>query len=362
MATTVSVAVDARAQEPAVADSAGDAVSSQTQGTDRPDEAKRSDGWKPGLAIGATVNLNDARSVVGQQEGTTVSLGGVLDGVVDYNSGKHEWRNVLAIMAGTARTPTIDEFVKTSDKLTFETTYLLHVYESFGPFTRFGLDTSMFPSNDVRASAVDYEVAMLDGTTDEFTGRRLRLTDAFQPLTLKESLGVFWQPVRMTRVQLETRAGIGAQETLIEGGLTIDDDDSTDTVELKELDDTFAVGGELLFNVWGFFDEDKRASYSLGIGVLFPFVTSSLADGDERGLGELTTVEGSLALNAKLFDWASLGYRLDVDRNPLLLDEFQVTNNLLLTIGAAFGSKAPVPPPKKTPCDCAAQAGVQEVP
>jgi len=344
---------------PDVVQDAGSAVQqSQTEAASKPDEGGREQGWVPGLAIGASFNLLDSRAVVGQQDGTTVTLGGAVDGSLELNAGIHEWRNTLSASAATARTPLTEEFVKTGDGLSVETIYLVHVIEVFGPFARLAMDTQMFAASDVRATAVDYVVSNLDGTTSEFTGRRLALTEPFQPLTLKESLGVFVQPVRRLELELEARGGLGAQETFAEGGLAITDDEATAALEVSEVDDNFQVGAELVINAWGFVDEAKRISYSAGFGVLFPFVTSALPDGDERNLGQLTSVEAKLGLNVKLFDWASLGYRLEAARMPLLVDDWQVSNNLLLTLSAAFGSKAPAPPkPSSPPSSAEAEGG-----
>jgi hypothetical protein len=351
-ALSVCPAVAQETPVPTVSEDAGGAA--QENKTDAAakveDDGERVDGWSPGIAIGASFNLVDTRSVVGQMDGTTVNLGAVIDASLEFNSGMHEWRNGLLAAAGASRTPAIDEFIKTNDGLAFESIYLLHVLEIFGPFARFGLNAQMFPGTDIRAGAVNYVVANLDGSTDAFTGRRLRLTDPFEPITLKESLGVFVQPIRDLHIELEGRAGLGAQETFAAGALAVSDDDATaDIVEVKELDDNYAIGAEGVVNAWGFFDHDKRTSYTIGIGVLVPFVTSDLPEGDDRGLGDLVAVEGILGLNAKLFDWASLGYRLNVVRQPLLLDEWQISNTLLLTIGAAFGSKAPEPPAPPCP-------------
>jgi hypothetical protein len=336
------------------ADAGGAAMKGKSEATAKPDDVKRVDGWSPGLALGVTFNLVDSRSVVGQQEGTTFILGAAIDASLDFNQDIHEWRNSLKASAGTTRTPTIDEFLKSDDGLAFETIYLLHLLEEFGPFARFALDTQMFPGMDVRAASVDYAVANLDGTTTALRGRRLELTDPFAPLNLRESLGVFYQPFREEQINLEARAGLGALETIAAGNLAVDDDAETAAVEVKELDDSFMVGGEAVVNVWGFFDETKYVSYTAGLGVLIPFVTSELPPGDDRSLIELTNVEGNAGLNVKLFDWASLGYRLVVSRQPLLVDQWQVQNNLLLTIGGAWGSKAPAPPEPK--CDCPPEA------
>jgi hypothetical protein len=358
MASTALWAMSASAQEPAppVADSAGEAsTEAKTDAAAEVEESKRPQGWTPGLALGASFNLVDTKSVVGQPDGTSITVGGGIDASLEFNAGMSEWRNNLGAAAGTTRTPAIDEFVKTNDGLMFESIYLLHLVEIFGPFARFGMNTQMFSATDIQAAPTDYEVKNLDGTVDNFTGRRLALTDPFKPLTLRESLGVFLQPVRMPQISLETRVGVGALETFA-SGLAVTDDPDTALVEVVELDDSFMVGAEGVLNMWGFFDAAKRLSYTAGIGVLVPFVTSDLAADDDRGLGDLVVLEANVGLNAKLFDWASVGYRFNVTRQPLLVDEFQISNSVLLTLGAAFGSKAPEP--EETVCDCEAEAVV----
>lgn len=354
---TLLLGVDALAQDepeapPTVSDTeAGPIQENQTVAAEVEEGSERPEGWTPGIAFGAGFNLVDNRAVVGQQDGTTLTLSGGLDAVLDFNHGMHEWRNGLLGSAGVARTPSIGEFVKTNDGLSFESIYLLHVIEIFGPFARFGLNTQMFSANDIQPAPVDYVVSNLDGTTDSFTGRRLALTDPFQPLNLRQSVGVFVQPIRKQEIELEARAGLGAMETFAEGGLAINDDDSTPEVEVNELDDSYLVGGEMVVNAWGFLDPGKRISYSVGGSVLIPFVTSDLPEDDDRNLIDLTTIEARAGLNVKLFDWASLNYKLAVLRQPLLVEDVQISNSLLLTIGAAFGSKAPTEP-EPPPCDC----------
>jgi hypothetical protein len=317
------------------------------------DAGKRPPGWTPGIAIGGTFNLLDSRNVVGQQNGITIALGAALDASLEFNQSVHEWRSSLRAALGATRTPAIDEFVKSTDGLAFESIYLAHLIEELGPFARFALRTSMLPSLDIRAAAATYAVTNDDGSVSVFTGRRLALTDAFEPTTFKETVGAFTQPVHNPHIEFEGRLGIGAEEAVAKGQLAIHDDDTTkDVIEVVTLSNTYDVGGEAIANAWGAIDNDKRVSYALGIDVLIPFVHSDLKPGDDRSLIDLTSVELDAALAVRIFDWASLDYKLAVLRQPMLVDDVQVTNSLLLTLGASWGSKAPVPPPPPPVCDC----------
>lgn len=323
-------------------------------------EDDREEGWDPGIAIGGTFNFNHARAVIGQPEGLTLTLGAIIDASLDFNHGMHEWRNTLSASAGAARTPGLDEFQKADDDLELESLYLLHLLKRFGPYGRFAMDTSMFPGADLQTAPVTYVVANVDGSSSTFIGRRLALTDPFQPTTFREGIGVFAQPVSEEQLDLEFKAGIGAQETLA-SGVALTDDSATPVIEAKELDNSAAVGGEVLADAEGFFDKTKYVAFNASVSALFPFYTTSLPVGDDRSLIELTTFEADLGLTAKVFDWASVGYKFGVLREPLVADQWQVTNTIVLSIGAAFGSKAPVPPPK-VPCDCVKDCPIKPPP
>lgn len=342
----------AQAQDtPALTEDAGAGAEGKAYLEGAPAESKRPEGWTPGLALGAQLNLNDSRQVIGTPDGTSFTAGYVFDGELLFNEGIHEWRNTLRAAAGTTRAPALGEFVKTNDALAFESIYLLHLVEWAGPFARFALSTTQFPALDVRPAPVNYQITDLEGGTTNLTGRRLDLTDPFSPLLLKQSIGAFVQPVNEDWMHLEARAGLGAQEGIVaEGNLALADDSATaDVVEIKTLDDYYLVGAEAVANAKGFIDEAKRVSYLIGLGVIVPFATSDLPPGDDRSLVDLTTVEAVAGLDVKLFDWASFNYRLNVARQPLLLDEWQVQNMALLTFSAAWGSKAPVAEPD---CEC----------
>lgn len=314
------------------------------------DDEKRTEGWAPGIDIGTSFNVVDSRSVVGQPNGTTLTLGAHIDASLELNHNIHEWRSTLKLEGGVTKTPAIDEFEKSNDELDFESIYLLHALPIFGPYARVALHTTMFPATDLEPKAVTYVVTNLDGTTSTFIGRRLGLTDAFQPLTLREGIGAFVQPIdEEDRIELELKGGLGSEQTIAKG-VALADDSATPVIEAKELGNTYAVGAEAVADLWGYFDATKRVAYTLGVDVLFPFKTSDLPAGDDRSLIELTRVEIDAGLDAKIFDWASISYKLGVLREPLIVDKWQVSNSLLFNIGGAWGTKAPKPP--KPACDC----------
>lgn len=325
--------------------SAQSAPSVETTYVDAPaTDPGRVEGWSPGLLLGGTFHLANNRSVVGQADGTGVSAGFVLEGSLDFNKAAHELRATLGAGAGVTRTPALDAWVKTRDALAFEAIYLYHAVPWFGPFGRFALDTQMFPGSDPRSAPTTYAITHADGTAEAITGTRLHLSDPFQPVTLKQSLGVFVQPVNRESVLVEARAGAGAQEVIASGVLALGDDDGTPEVEVSELSSYSQLGAEAVVEASGAL-RDKQITYKAGIAALLPIVYSDLDAGDERGALDLMNVDIVGGLSFKLVEWASLDYQLHVVRQPQLVDAWQVQNNILLTLSYAVGSKVPGLPP-----------------
>ena len=340
-------------------------------------EAPPPSGLIASLRGDATLSFTDTQSVIGQTDGSTVNIGAKIDGHADYNQGPHEWRNSILLNAGVTRTPTIDAFVKNTDALQIESIYLYHLKPWIGPFGRARLDTAMFPGTDVRPGATNYKITAQDGTVTETcppdadpaaapcATTKLPLTDGFQPLTLKQSLGVFAQPYKSTPISVELRVGAGAQEILADKQYAVTDvPDAAENcpaaldptqksaipcVEVTQLSDVLQAGLEANLEIWGTAYENK-ITYKAYAGILAPFAhgdlpASYIASGGQDDVGQLTNVDLGVNVNFKIVEWATLGYELKAVRVPQLLpDTFQVRNSLFFTLGYGVDNKPPPPP------------------
>lgn len=292
------------------------------------DPDKRKEGLHPYLMIGASIALSSNNNFVGQPDGNSMTAGLNLLGRLDYLKGEWDWRNTLKIDEVFTRTPVIDDFVKTVDQFVFESVVYWNLSEVVGPFLSFKMDTPMLAGFDVRAAPVDYEVA---GETVATQVQRLRLTDGFQPLSLKQALGVFARPASDAELQVDIRAGFGASQTFADGGLVFSELDGT-TVRLNRLEDVVQAGAVVGVDAKGTLEEG-RINYQLRAEVMVPFVNSDPLD---RSAIDLTNFDIGAKLGFKLFEWASLNYELKILRMPQLVDAWQVQNNLLLTFNYAL--------------------------
>lgn len=325
-----------------------------------------------------TLSFTDQQRVVGQVDGSTINFGVKVEAHTDVIHDAHEWRNSALLNAGVTRTPNIPQFIKNTDSLQVESIYLYHLKPWVGPFARFRLDTPMFAGTDVRPGATNYKITRQDGTMfqtcdpdsgEVCTTTKLPLTNGFQPLTLKESLGVFAQPHQSKSVTVEARVGFGAQEILADKQFALADvaDDATNCpagaaspgtksaipcVEVTQLSDVLQAGLEANLEVWGTTYEDK-ITYKVYGGILAPFAHGPLPQtyldaGGTDDIGQLTNVDVGANVAFKLVDWATLTYEFKAVRVPQLLpDTFQVRNTLMLTMGYGIDNRPAPPAPAK---------------
>jgi len=208
-----------------------------------------------------------------------------------------------------------------------------------GPFARFELKVPILRGTDIRPEPVQY----VDGAGNPIEiDDRLRLSDRFTPLNLRESGGVFAKPIDETAVAVEFKAGFEARQIFVsESGRAIDSVDDTttpDTVVAIDLEDVSQGGPAFGVIVNGSFQE-KKVSYAAVAEAMVPVINNK-AEADDRGAGELTNVNIELNISFKLVSWASLDYQFKAIREPQLLDEFQLQNNLLLSFSYTFAKAA----------------------
>ena len=292
-------------------------------------------GWDYLLRIGVNGSLGTSSSVIGNTDGNTWTVGVSLDSAANYLVAPHEWRNSFGLGEQFTRTPLVDEFVKSGDIAELESLYMYHVPSVpwFGPFGRFRLATSLFAGSDVQAIESTYSIARASGP-ETVIDDRLALTDPFLPLALKESAGAFVRPETDPEIQFEVLLGFGARETFAEDQLAVSDSDDTPEIEVLVLEDVIQAGGEFVAHVWGEIS-DGEAAYEAGVEVMVPFI-NDLDESDDRGAFDLTNIDIFAGGSLRIVEWASLEYQFRAIREPQLLDEFQIQNLLLLSIGYTF--------------------------
>lgn len=301
-----------------------------------PDAAKKSDkkkeGWDNTLSIGATINMVDNRNVVGQNEGSTWTLGGALKGDTKYKKGAFEFRGSLNIGENFTRSPVIPEFLNTADAFLIDANVYYNLLSWMGLFARAEFNTNLFNNYFATAEDAVFAIDRGNGNIETTEPRdRLLLKDPFGLMIFKQSTGAFARPYSKKYLDVEFRLGAGAREVVANGQIAVKDNkDTADVIEAEELNNFVQIGAEAAMVIQGTLVKD-RVAYKSSVETLFPFYNS--INPQDKSVLELTNVEWMSQISFKLVEWASLDYQVRVVRQPLIVEDWQVQNSLLLTFG-----------------------------
>jgi hypothetical protein len=314
-------------------------------------------GWHPMLTLSGNLALSHNQGVVGNPNGLNLMLGYLIASELGYldDTKQHEWQNTLGWQLAYTRTATVEKFVKSIDSFDLQSAYLYHLppLPWVGPFIAFQLRMSVFPGYDIRADSTEVVELDPDGDPVQRTdplgnpignrmleaGDRLGLTGAFEPIQLRETVGMFAIPVEKEIVKVDVRAGFGAWETLVQDGKVIVDDEATPELEIQQLQDSVLLGPELRLAVTGLYKEN----IIYGVRGLLMYPVYHSVDTRLEG-GEKLNTEIEALLGIKFAPWLSIDYSLKAYRLPFIVDQWQIQNVLLVSITLSLIGEEDAPP------------------
>ena len=331
-------------------------------------------GWNPALKANGNFYLGQTSNVPGATDGLSFAFGYQINGAVNYLSSNknHEWVNTLFWELGFTRTPVIDAFTKSLDKIDFATTYLYHFpkLHIMGLFGTARVTTAMLKSYEMKAGSTDVirlgvgEEMQVDGNgnpldengqiidanhprVENYAGeKKIHLTDAFSPLLLRQGLGAFLIPIDKPEFKLDMRLGLSSWETFVQGGYTVDDNaDTPDFLELRKMQDSIQIGAEFSLMAGGVFKE--RLLYGFNALFMQPFYDN--ADTKLKGI-DLMNMEFELTAGVALWEFLSVNYSFKAYRQPLIVEGWQIQNSLMISLG--INLPRPKPEAQEKPCNC----------
>ncbi|MFH2008183.1 MAG: hypothetical protein ABI333_16490 [bacterium] len=308
-------------------------------GKPKPKRKERApDGWFPAIIGALNFSFTYSDGTVGTVDGVGVSLGITLDADLTFRRGHHEWINRLQVNHLQTLSTTVKRFVKSVDYLQLQTLYQfrLPTFHRLGVFALLRVTSELFSGYLIRKKATTLEVHEVDGAshTQELAAQTPhRLTGPFLPLFFKQMAGLVLWPLERRDLVLHLRVGASALQAWTGGGILADDDVKTEDVyELVQLRDFQQFGVEAHVGLRGTAVR-KILSYELLAELMYPFAT--MVPTTLSGVG-LFNVELRLNVGIKINSWLSLTYSLSAIRIPLLLAEWQVVNNIMLSFTASW--------------------------
>ncbi|MBI5607472.1 MAG: hypothetical protein HY902_01175 [Deltaproteobacteria bacterium] len=285
------------------------------------------------LSIGSTGSYGHSSSVVGAADGSTVAIGVVIDGLSEWVSGAFECANTLKIQHTQTRTPQLPVFFKSADfaEIVSTSIYRLQSVPWFGPYARFRINTQLFGSYVLKATDYEIKQTRLDGTstaTKLAAQTRYDLASGFNPLVFAETVGAFANPIEQKWMTIKAKLGVGAQHVRSTSGFAVASDDTkAGKMEIKEIQEASQMGGEAEVALAG--DVTEGVAWKAKANVFLPAYSTA---GKKTGFDAMTS-DLSFALGIKLAKWLSVDYTVTARRVPLVLDDWQIQNGIILTAG-----------------------------
>ncbi len=280
--------------------------------------------WTSRALLGGAVSINTTDNVVGQPNQDVLSGTVFFDTYVNYQNGPHFGTGIFEIEEGVVRVdPAQGKSLptqKAQDRLRADVVYSFFKNERIGPYARFGLITNIFPSDVLVTEDTTIAFNRLNGARDEVfvpANGEYRTADSLGSLRIREGAGLNVRLVRNRRATANWRFGVGLRQNLLDDSFVEIDDPTTPELDLFELDGFSEEGIETTLT----------ASVRLGRSLLY--ITDLEVFGDFSEVDE-PTIDWRNTLSYRLTRFASLDYTLDLLRFPQVLDENQITQNILL--------------------------------
>ena len=284
-------------------------------------------GWNPYVTFGGNLNFSHSSSVVGQLDGASWTIGATINSGLEYNHKGHQWITTFDVLEAFTYAPPLSELVKSADQVQFKTVYYYRLPSAqwTGPFALGQLDTTLFEGEDVRPG--NDNVWVKNGKIVK-KGHRIKLTESFEPLNLKEVIGWFARPYSSKSFQWQFTTGLGAYQVFADGQMALSDDPDTPQIEVVDLKSYTQLGSESGVEFKGILANDKFSYRAYAIAMIPVYNPDN--DTGKSNL-HMTNLDMGVKLSFKLLSWASLVYEFRAVRTPQLIDKFQLQNNLVLS-------------------------------
>jgi hypothetical protein len=143
-------------------------------------------------------------------------------------------------------------------------------------------------------------------------------------------------------VKFDARLGFGAWETFVRDGYFVEDNaDTADLLELRQMQDSVQIGPELGMILSGAAKE--ILTYRASALFMQPVYVRQDIDTKIEGIDRMN-MEFEVGLGVKITKYMAVNYTFKAYRQPLIIDDWQIQNNLLFSVGFAIPEPPPPPP------------------
>jgi len=287
--------------------------------------------WQYKAKLSSNFSFTNNKDYVGQTDGSIYQFNINTEGSANWHNAQHELLNNIRVIYGLSKTPQLEDIFKAKDQIKYISTYLYHLktIDWIGPFIRLTFTSSLFKGYYV--SSNDEVLAYTDGQVKKNctlkANTRFKIVEALEPMTIRGNLGFFANLYDRKELKVELKFGSGFQQIITNNGYVLADDSNTPEIEFEQLEDHTEAGIELEADTSGFINDN--VNWSIKSNLFFPLNEQENNDEVLDGIDKLNTnIEGKVS--SKLTEHFSMDYLLVIKRLPLILDEWQIQNGVVV--------------------------------
>ncbi len=301
---------------------------------DRGEGKTEIENWRLGLTIGGDVQWNRQDKVAGSASGNSIGINVFLDFSMRYLDPNHlAYFRLQVDEGGNSAFPDPDlkiaDLQKTVDEVDLDAIYTYRILTWLGPYVRFGLDTNILPGFKIyETQAQDVLIYNSGGVELQrlVLPSEVRLAGSFDPLELKEGVGVSFDISPHLMLDLHLRVGLGARQYLVRSLLKEQGYDETSFPDCQSSICFIEVDPNDLLGMEATFIGSTRISRWLMIDTeldtLVPFISS------ETFANPVINWKNTISL--RLVSFASLAYVIKLDYDRQLSQFLQAEQRILL--------------------------------
>ena len=289
--------------------------------------------FKPQLSASYMNNLH----VAGKADGHYFQTDANIVFNYKYKESIHEVLTDLNLKEGVSYTPAFDGWVIANDLFKFDFRYNLMFHKIAGYYLKAGLETHFLPGYDYQNEDTDY-IVKTDNTRNATKKRMFKTAEPGKPLYLTEGTGIFVRPLEQEEANLEVYAGLAGREVFVGDTLVLADEDDTDALDFKGLNNVYEIGGEAGLSLNGFL-KNRVVAYDLTAKVVMPFyMPDDTKDNykenpeDEFKWIDALQFETRFRLDFNVYKYVAFNYELNVKRDFAVVRDWQVSNALYLSV------------------------------
>ncbi|MCK4339686.1 MAG: hypothetical protein KAW87_06845 [Candidatus Cloacimonetes bacterium] len=266
-------------------------------------EIKKAKTWNVYTSIRGSFLLSGENITKEEENEIKITLSSKLENDVKYDRFPHYFSSKQILNLDFNKEHKQD-FRIYSSNIQLPTTYIFYFVKSFGIYTRFRIDTRLFPSKFYFDSIQDtiYKCSEEGDTLEILTNRdEVQIAPMFFPIRCEEGIGINITLLKSNRSNLNIKSGLGLSQTI---NNDVFERESKSSPKFNRLESIYLRGIEI--SVGGDFRILSNLSYFGEIYTLYPF---------EKDRSQVFRFENTFTLRISRF--ISLDYTLLLERKEI---------------------------------------------